>query len=340
MRERKSNKKFGEKCLAFAEMIPFRKRGSKYMAVAVVLFVLVLAGYLLSAVFRGLETPIRTVTATEYQSSAGTYATGYIVRKETVLTSDSSITSLTIGEGQKTAAYGTVAMGYTSASAQQRQMKIAQLSDEMKQLQYAAGLSAAIYDQAAMDAQIREELMNVAVLLSKGRISAANEAGLEVKGLVLRRSTETEDLSVFEAQIAEKEAEITKLRQELSGSVKVITAPAAGYFSGTTDGFETVLTPDTIFALSVDQVARLQPAAKQAGAVGKIVSGDTWYFLTVVDANQLKGLKVGSTVSVSFARQLSGSIEMEIAHIGQEEQGKVVVALSVDRYQDATPMWA
>ena len=325
--------------LRLAEMLPFKKQGGSYMAIAVVMFVVVLAVYILSGMFRGLESPISTVTAVEYETSAGYYSVGYIVRSETVLTSDASITSLVLSEGQKAAVGQPVAMGYTSVDAQQRQLRIAQLEEDLSQMQYAAGASSAVYDQAALDAQIRDDLMDAAVLLGKGRISAVRDASPELKGLILRRSVDEDVLAEIKNQITETENEITRLRKEISGSVKSIKAPRAGYFSGTADGYESVLTPESITSLSVTEFNRLQPSAKAAGAVGKIISGDTWYYLTVLPADQLAGLNVGSTVTVSFAQDASANIPMTLRHLSQEEDGKLVVALSADRYlQEMTLM--
>ena len=328
----KEKKNFMDRLLAFAKDIPFRKRGGSYLTLAALLFAAVLIMYLLSGVFRGLESEMQTVTAVEYESSAGCYCTGYVVREETVLTSQSSITSLVLGEGQKAAAGEPVAMGYNSVDARSRQLQIAKLSDELRQLRYAAGTSAAVYDQAAMDAQIREELMGIARLLGKNRMEDAREDGTHLKGLILRRESEENDLASIQGQIAQLENQITQLRAEISGGVKSIPAPVSGYFSGTTDGFEAVLTPESITSLSVDQAQRLTAGAQVAGAVGKIISGDTWYYLTVIPADQLEGLKPGSTVTVSFAQELAGSISMTISHIGQEKNGKVVLILSADHY--------
>lgn len=328
----KSSKNFMEKLLALAKAIPFRKRGGSYMTIAVVMFAAVLAMYLLSGVFQGLEPEMQTVTALEYESSAGCYSVGYIVRSETVLTSASSITSLVLGEGQKAAVGQPVAMGYTSVDAQLKQLQIAKLEDELIQLQYATDSSAAIYDQAAMDAQIRESLMDIAQKLGKGRVEDARNKGTELKGLVLRREANEEDLAAIRTQITSLESEISQLRAQVSGGVKPITAPVSGYFSGTTDGFEAVLTPESITSLSVSQTERLTAGAQQAGAVGKIISGDVWYYLTIIPAEQLNGLKTGDCVTVSFSQELAGSILMTISHISQEENGNVVLALSADHY--------
>ena len=333
----KKLRKWDEKALKTAQILPMNKRGLGYLAVAVVLFLLLLAGYIVSGIFRGLETPIETMTAVEYESGTGYYASGYIVREETVLTSEQTITNLVLSEGQMAALGQPVAMGYASQEAQQRQQEISRLTDELVQLQYAAGTSAAVYDQASMDAKIRDELVSVAVLLGKGRIADVRDAAPELKGLILRRGMDENGLQAIEAEISAVEAEIASLRSQLGGSVATIRAAKAGYFSGTTDGFESVLTPKNMTAMSVSDVANLEAGAKTAGAIGKIISGDTWYYLAAVPMEHLKGLSVGQTVTVTFAQALSGSISMDVFAVGQEENGKAVLILECSHYlQDMT----
>ena len=332
-------RRFVNGVLRFAAHLPFRKKSLGYISVAVVLFLFLLAGYILSGVSQRLEVPIETATAVEYSSGEGFYASGYVVRQETVLTSSQAITSLVLSEGQKTAAFQTVAMSYDSVDARQKQQRIQTLTDELTQLQYAAG-SPADTEAGAMDAQIREKLVDMAVLLGKGRVSDVQAAGPELKGLVLRRTMDESSLSAMETQMTETENEITRLRQSLSGSVSIITAPKAGYFSGTTDGYEAVLTPESITAMNVEQVENIRAGAVPAGAIGKVISGDTWYYVTVVPSRYVEGAKKGQTVTVSFAQETSaGSITMDIESISPEEDGKAVLILSCDRYlQDMTMM--
>ena len=332
-------RKFTNGVLRFAAHLPFRKKSLGYISIAVVLFLFLLAGYILAGVFQKLEVPIQTVTTVEYTSGDGFYATGYVVRQETVLTSAQTITSLVLSEGQKTAAFQTVAMSYDSVDAQQKQRQIQQLTDELTQLQYAAGSSTAT-DAGTMDAQIREKLVDMAVLLGKGRISAVSDAAPELKGLVLRRTLDESSLSAMDSQLAETENKITQLRKSLSGSVSIITAPKAGYFSGTTDGYEAILTPESITAMSVQQAENITSGAVPAGAIGKIISGDKWYYMTVVPAQYVEQAKKGQTVTVTFAQETTaGSIGMKIESISPEENGKSVLILSCDSYlQDMTMM--
>lgn len=107
---------------------------------------------------------------------------------------------------------------------------------------------------------------------------------------------------------------------------------AAGYFSGVVDGYETVLTPDKLDTLSVPDYQSLQPAAVADGAIGKLIHGDTWYYVTAVPADEARDVKAGDSVQVTFARDFYEKIDMRVERVGASEAGLRMLVLSCSRY--------
>lgn len=320
------------------DRISFRQHGPVYLAVAVLCIVLTFALYLLAGVLDWLDVPMETYTVTTCETGVGCYTTGYIVRQEQVLTSNCSMTTLALTEGQKAAAGQTVAVGYTTNEARQQQAKISQLEARLQQLQYAGGGSA-VYDQAALDAEIRQRLLEIAVLQGRGDLISVTDVATELKGLVLRGSADEATLANLTEQVSQVQSEINRLKSQSVGQTEVITAPAAGYFSGSVDGYETVLTPDKLNVLSVTELERITPGAQPAGAVGKLITGDTWYYATTVAESYAKDLTPGTVVTVSFAHDMARDLSMKVSHVSQVENGKCVVVLSADHFlQEATMM--
>lgn len=318
--------------LRVAEQIPFRKRGKTYIALIGIALV-ALASVCVSIGLRsGLQTPIRTVKAVSYESGSGYFSSGYIVREEAVLTMDSSITSLVPAEGEKVSSGQAVAMGYISADAQTRQRKITQLEEHLRELEYASGASAAAYNKAAADAEIRDKILETAVMLGRGNLLAVSDAAPNLKGLVLRSAVSDSDLSAIAQQEQSVRRELDGLRAQLSGQMRVISAPTSGYFSGVVDGFESVLTPRMLESLSPTELDRIAAGAQPAGAFGKLVLGDTWYYVTNIPESDLRDVETGDSASVSFAHDLRSAIGMRVRHISQPENGRCVVVFSCDDY--------
>ena len=81
----------------------------------------------------------------------------------------------------------------------------------------------------------------------------------ELKGLVLRRSSDESATTVIAAQITATQNELESLRSEAEQDTRTVAAPSAGYFSGTVDGYESVLTPKRLDSLSVQDYNTLEP---------------------------------------------------------------------------------
>ena len=309
----------------------YQRRGRGTLGIAVVLFACALMVWLGFGIFSGIDTPIQTVQAAEYTAHAGHTADGYIIRTESVLISPREINSLLLTEGQKTAVNQPVAVGYTSLAAQQQRLAVEELESELEQLNY-AGSASSVYDQALMDAEIMELLFDAARDLNGRDFAALEKSAPYLKGLVLRRYSTEEELAAIRQAAENTRGRIRTMQQELTGSVEYICAPGAGYFSGIVDGYEAVLTPRNMTTLSVSQLEALTPAATHARAVGKLITGEIWYYLCTVPENRLEDTWIGDTVTVRFGGDHSRAAEMELIHISQAENDKCIVVLSTDRF--------
>ena len=323
--------RLAEKILNGIGRFSYQRRGRGLLGITVVLFACALLIWLGFGIFSVMDTPIQTVQAAEYTAYAGHTADGYIARAETVLISPREINSLLLTEGQKTAVNQTVAVGYTSLSAQQQRLAVSELENELEQLNY-AGSASSVYDQALMDAEIMDLLLAAARDLNHNDFASLEKSAPYLKGLVLRRYSTEEELAAIRQSAENTKNRIRSMQLDLTGSVDNIRSPASGYFSGTVDGFESVLTPQTITTLSVSQLENLTPAAKHERAVGKLISGDIWYYLCTVPEESIKDIWVGDTVTVRFGGENHRAAEMEVLHLSQAENGKCVIVLSTDRY--------
>ena len=82
---------------------------------------------------------------------------------------------------------------------------------------------------------------------------------------------------------------------------------------------------------------RIQPQEAPDNAVGKLISGSTWYYVTVVPTAQTESVREGQEVPVSFASDFYDDLIMTVERIGEDENGSRLLVLSCDSYmQDAT----
>ena len=314
------------------------KQGKHYLNLIIWIFLAAIVAYFGYAVATSLYTPLTTTTAVEYEAGAGYYATGFVARNESVIRSNYAISVLTVSEGQRVSAGGQVATGYLTDDAQIRQARIQELSDQLEQLRYAWQYSASVYDQAQLDAQISDNLIALNRYLSRRDMNSADDLVTELKGMVLRRSTGDADTSTLQAQIDSAESELETLQQQAASDTKAVTVSASGYFSGTVDGYESVLTPELLDTMTAQDYAQIAPQETDPTAIGKLIHGDTWYFVTLVPAADAKEVAKGDRVQVTFARDFYVPITMTVRRIGGNEAGYRLLVLESDEYMQSVTM--
>lgn len=307
---------------------------NRIVEVALLCVILVYFGYSILSAFRD---PLTTTQAIPYEAGSGVYTTGFVVRQEQVLSSRYDITLLTQAEGAKVGRDQVLAVGYQNETAQARQSEIAQLESQLGQLKAAASYQADPSALAAMDESIVSKLQSLAIYASRRDMSGFDQVAADLKTLVLQRTADQSDLEQLQAQIAAMDSRLAGLRSQGGADTQSVLAPVSGYFSGTVDGYESVLTPDKLSSMSVGELKALAPADVSDTAFGRLVTSDTWYYVTAVPVDHLGGKIVGDRVDVSFAHDFYDSVSMRITRIGDAEDGQCILVLSCDRYlQDMT----
>ena len=109
------------------------KQGKIYNKITIAVLLLCVLLYLAYAIISAIGQPLTTTLAVEYEAGEGSNVTGYVVREETVLTSPYDITVLERQEGEKVGVGQTVAVGYLTTDAQERQSEIDNLTAQLEQ---------------------------------------------------------------------------------------------------------------------------------------------------------------------------------------------------------------
>ena len=313
------------------------KQGKIYNKITMAALLLCVLAYLAYAVISALGQPLTTILAVEYEAGEGSTVTGYVVREERVLTSPYDITVLQRQEGEKVGSGQTVAVGYLTAGAQERQAQIADLTAQLEQLRYASSYEPNPESAAALDEDILHLLTQCARHTARRDLNAVREESAELKGLVLCRTADESDLAAIQSQITTLQAQLNQLTTAAGSDTREITAPTSGYFSGTVDGFETLLTPERLSSLTVAELESLSAAGTAAKACGRLITSPTWYFAAAVPSEYLEETEVGDEVSVSFAQDLYTAITMTVSRIGEDEDGQRLLVLKSSEYiQDVT----
>lgn len=317
------------------------KQGTLFTKIIFAVLLVALLAYIILAAFSAMKTSITTVTALAYEAGEGLSTTGFVVRDETVLTSDAAIHVLTRSEGEKVAQGATVATAYRDSQTQDLQGEITDLEEQLSQLQYAYHSSSTKIDQQALENEILTDLTQCAVYTARGSLTAAASSGSQLKSRVLRRYLDEDNLTALSSRISDLTAQRDTLQQQLSGGASSITVDTAGYFSGTVDGYESLLSSQTLHTMTLEQFNTVTGQAVQApqGAIGKLVTSSDWYYAAAVESDQIADLQKGDRVQASFAAGFQDELEMTVWRISDETDGKRLLILRcTDDISDATSL--
>ena len=328
--------------------------GMKILMAAVTLGLLAyfgLQGYLY------FSDPLTTTLAYTYQVEESVSLSGYVVRQEQVLEDDGGgLLRLRREEGERVSRGGAVASVYADQSSLDRQAEISTLESRVEQLQYAQDAAGSSEVSMKLDAQILQNILEYRRCLTADRMAKAETYGSQLRALVLKRDytySENEDLS---GQIEALQAQIEELKTQAAGSVRTVTAPVSGLYSAVVDGYETVLTPESLSDMTPSQLSAVRADSTVSSGVGKLILGDSWYYaasMSAADAEELQEAsdalkKAGKSLTLRFAKSVERDLPVTVSRIGPEENGRCVVVfegktylsrLTLLRQQSAQVVW-
>jgi len=283
--------------------------------------------------------PLSTTLAYSYVVEEGLELSGYVVREEQLLSGgEDGLVRIQRIEGERVSKGGTVALAYADQGALDRLEELETLTAQLDRLEYIR--ASALEQQASMklDKEIMDELTAFRKAVVSERLDAAEDSAGALKNLVLKRDYTYSDTAELEANIASVTARIQELRGQVGGSVRRITAPVPGLYSGVVDGYEDALRPSALGELLPSQLSGVQPDPTHTSNVGKLILGDDWYYTAVVPtatAEQLQKTldKQGiTTLTLRFIKNVERDLTVVLHSVGPDENGRCVITFRGETY--------
>ena len=319
------------------------KQGKPVITFVMAALAAALAVYLGVYAFDTLSDPFSTALAYDYTVSDSVEAEGVLVREEQVFPAQEGIVELTRGEGEKVGAGQTVALIYRDSQAQADQAALEELEQEISLLQYAAAESGDVESAARLVEDIIQSVVELRASSARSDYSSLEDQVLELKSQVLKRGY-TYGEGLTSADLSARLQELRSQRSALSGQASAatiqVTAGQSGLFSSLVDGYESVLTPQSVLQLTPSSLRSLLDGegVSPGSGLGKLITGYRWYLALLVEGDAAQRLREGETVLVRFAGDFTQDVDMTVEQVGQEEDGRQVLVLSSDRYLAQTTL--
>ena len=315
------------------------KQGTILNRIVMFLFLAAILAYLAGAAWKGLRDPYPTVQAYAYSVDDTLETTGYLVRREQVLSGTGGIVRLLPTEGEKVAAGSTVALLYADEEALERSQRLETLEEEARQLSGAISAAGEI-TQGDSGEKVTNAMVELHAAMEKGDFTRLESQVSAFKSAIYQQAQRYGDAGDLVAALSAAQEEISALRSQTAQSTGRISVTESGIFSGQVDGYEAVLYPEVLERMTPSEVDALEQKALPVGEgqLCKLITDTTWYFICPLGEMEAKRLSEGGTVTVRFSRDWSGDIDMTVERIGTPENGRVAVLLSSHRFLSDTTL--
>ena len=317
------------------------KQGTLINRIVMLLLLAAVLVYLGVSAWRSFRDPYTLVLSYAYTVDDSLEATGFLVREERVLASPGGIVDLLPEEGEKVSRGETVALLYQNDSGLARKEELQSLTMEKEQLQYALERTQSGGDSSQLSQQVIDAIVALRSSVSTGDLTQLEDETLLLKSLVYKRDftfnggeEDGDAAAAIQSSIDAVDAQIAALTAQAAQDTSRLTASQAGVFSGQTDGYESLLTPQSILTMTpadLDALAGQQVTAP-SGTAGKLITSDRWYFAAAVSEEEALRLSKESSVTARFSGSFSQDVPMTLEQVGEAVDGRAVVVLSSNRY--------
>lgn len=287
--------------------------------VMIAILCLGVAAYLAIYLVQSWGEGVVTTYAYSYSLDVGQEAEGILIREELPLTGPGGYVDQILPEGAKAGAGDPVALLYSDPSALTTRQSIRTLSAEIEQLEYALGDRAQNPDAARLDAQVISSIVSLRSLAAQGDLTALEDSALNLRSMVFKRDYAFGDANAagqLSQLIADKQSQLAALNHSLNQVSTTVYAPVSGVYSAGADGWEGVAVPSVLDGLTADGLDALlrQQHSPDPNAVGKLVTGSTWYFAALLKGTDT-GLQSGRRYTVNFSGDYYGQVEMTLERV-------------------------
>lgn len=303
-----------------------------------VILIIVVLQFAAQKVISMFSDDYKTETATLYSSAEKLSFNGVYVRDEQVVKSNAKgVLNYPNVDGSKIAKNSVVAYVYRSEEDIFVNKKIESLREEVRLLEKEQSPGTTDVAQPEfISALIEEKYQTVSSMIVKNNLEGLAEERknfqslLGIYQIVINKETDYND------KIDELNKEIKELERKRVQPVDMVTVPDSGYFISYVDGYENVLSNDSISSLTVEQIEEIvenggyDSSNISSRAVGKLVDGYKWTIVGVADVDD-SVFKLGSDVKVKLP-STRDSVDAKIEDIIKtDDEQKSILVLSCDK---------
>ncbi len=305
-----------------------RKQGIWVTRIIYLVLFLFVVSYMGYHVVSALTSSVGTVAAVLYTSETSVSVSGYYVRDEVLVPRPSGIFELEARSGQRLAKGDTLALTYEDLDTQRRSAEVKDLAARIEQLKAISRYAADITNVSQLDNDIYNSLVDVVALSNGGNLTGINTASMSFKSLLYKRAYTYEHGVDAGALIEDLTARMDSERALMGSALTRIGAEVSGTFSDTLDGYEEILsleTLDTMNGRAFMAMAQREPLKPSEAFIGKLATGFLWRYAAMLSEADAKYLDVGRSVDVRVDKSSGRALSLRVYRKDPAEDGRCFV---------------
>lgn len=290
-------------------------RKAKFLSVTAVI---VLAVFLIYQLYASFYNPISTEIVRQYTTVDGINIDAVIIRQEEFVKSNvSGAMHFEIEDGERVSSGGTIASVYANESQSIAATEMDLVEKEIANIEEIQKYNdSAAVDLGLINSKIYENLNGIIAGANTGRFTDLTAYQENMLTLINRKQIATGQAVDFSEQITALKERYNTLKTTKGSAIGTINAQKAGYFFSSTDGYETVLTPENLENITPEFLDDLTPApVTDTAVVGKIVSDYTWYIAATVSISESLQFKEGDRLTIQTELKSNPEISVTVQRV-------------------------
>lgn len=309
------------------------KRRGVAITLSITLFAVLFYGY------RYLKIPVETKTAMLTQQEDVVSAKAYMIRTEDVY--DAQVTGTMynyVEEGDRVAKNMRISTVYQGDVDSDLVESLNNVDNRINKLEIAKEKSGQfITYSSSVDSTVEKVKADIINSVINHNIQEIESYKNSLKALNKEESEE------FDSELYDLKRQKSEIESKLSSNKSDIYALMSGIFSLNVDGYEEVLTPETIMQYKVsdfEQINAIEISQRTTNnvtfgeSICKVVDNHVWYAMAVVSKKEAEQIKGKKEVIIRFDDLPGEEVTASVAYISTEpeENENVVLVLKSDRY--------
>lgn len=306
----------------------------KIKIIAVVVALCLLSSYIIYQAIQVSKAEMETQFALNETVYKTIETKSFVLRDEKFISNSASGTTVSFAEnGERIALGDTVSIVFDSADDATSYLKITELQesiDHYTELSGQGNFQAMNID--SLTDKIENEIVDFMEAVDAGDYSDAIAYAESFRDSYTGKQIAVGEELNFTEQLTSLQSELDTLLA-VDYSYTEVTSDTAGYFVSGSDGYENTLSYASLDELTVSDVENAiesVPSAINESTVGRVVSSFNWYFLCVVDPDEIITLEQGADIHINIPYKGIERLPVKVHKIGDRNSDKVLLILSCD----------